>query len=379
MNAVRFFLISLTMIVLLASDAATLCAQTDANISVYYVLNNWKTKFQSQENKLNQGVFGLNASVTPNDRFKFDLSGTSTNTSLTPAQEPQSSFSSLNDTKLRGTYFVAGRKASASVYVNLPTGKKQLTSEQYVISAAVSDPTLKFLTRRYGQGFDIGTDWYALPKVGNATIQIGGGYLYRGKYQVLSADTRQYKYGDEISGKVGVNVGGDMISGSGSVVVKYYSEDKFDGQSVFQAGISTAISGAVYYSDVFDVNAGFSVLMRGKAKIRTGLNTLTDENLKSGRNEFVIYGGGAYPVSEKLRVLGRLEYQSVSANDLTVGQVGYAPKSHYIGIGGGVGYSLTEQFSASGMATLYSGSVDQTTSLDLSGFGLAFALTYRPR
>jgi hypothetical protein len=354
-------------------------AGSKARISFYYVLNNWKTKspqlegIQSKESKLNQGVFGLSVNVTPNDRFSLDLGGTFSN-----SQVPGTtlSLSSLNDTQLRGTYFVANRRGSVSLYLNLPTGKKELTQDQFSVSAGVSDVSLKFVTRRSGQGLDIGTDWYALPQLGNVTFQIGGGYLYHGKYQVLKGNSLKYKYGDEISGRVGFATNTSPLSAAAGLSVHYYLKDKSDDQDIFQAGLANSIGGRISYSDRFDVQVGFNLLKRGKAKIKSVENTFSDEAVKSGRDEFLLYGEGAFPVTTQLSLLASLELQNVSANDYKEGDSGFRPKSNYAGIGAGIGYALTQTIAATGMATFYTGKIN--TESDLSGFGLAIILTYRP-
>lgn len=359
-------------------------SQPNTRISVYYILNGWKTEYTGPpqqdtsgvEGKLNQDVFGLSVGFAPSDRFSLDVNGAYSSTSLTPAGEGAFKLSSLNDTRLRGTYYVADRKGSISVYTNLPTGKRELTDSQYVVSAQISDISRKFVVRRVGQGLDIGTDWYALPQFGSVILQIGGGYLYKGKYQVLKGDSLKYKYGDEISGRIGFATDTSPFSASGNVTLRYYTKDKLGDQDNFQAGVATSFGGMVSYSDAFDVYVGVNLLNRGKSKAVDSLNTLSEEAYKSGRNELLFYTGGSYPITPELRLLANLEYLSISANDYPATELKFRPKSHYLGIGVGPSYSLTDALSAGGMATFYTGKIDD--DYDLSGFGLALILTFRP-
>ena len=373
------FLFSLVGCVLFLYGLAS--AENESRASLYYMLQNWKTTLSDTSSKLNQGVFGLSAMTMLNDKFRFDLLGSASSTNLTPPSDTKSKLSSLNDTRLRGTYYISGGTASASFFANLPTGKVELDDEQYLVATAIADNSLKFATRRVGQGLDLGTEWLVLPKIGQASLQIGGGYLFKGKYKVRKNDTDKYKYGDEISGIAGITVEGKPLSYSGNVVLKYYMKDKFADKEVFQAGIATLFNAVVSYNDLFNLYGGLSLLNRGKAKVRTttGEEQLTDEASRSARNELLLYAGGSYPVTEKFQALGRLEVQNVSANDYDKIKfpVSYRPKSHYFGFGAGAGYALTEMVSASGLISFYTGKISD--NIDLSGLGLSLVLTVKAR
>ena len=174
------------------------------------------------------------------------------------AENDKRSLSSLNDTRLRFTYTFGEGKGAGSLFFNLPTGKRELTTDEYGLTTQIADVSRKFIVRRYGQGLDIGVDWFALPSWGSFGLNVGGGYLYRGKYRPLKSDTREYKYGDEIFGCLGFNLGSRPVGGSLGVTVKYYTKDKYDDKEIFQAGVATTISGAVTYSEAFDLTLGTS-------------------------------------------------------------------------------------------------------------------------
>jgi len=357
-------------------------------LSIYYAYQNWKLDLPAIEGpfpndqKVGQGVFGLTATGVVSNRLHVDLSGTLANTTLreeydNTANNRKQSLSSLNDTRLRITYTFGEGKGAGSLFFNLPTGKRELDSTEYRVTTQIADISRKFMVRRYGQGLDIGVDWFALPKWGNFGLNVGGGYLYRGKYRPLATETREYKYGDEIFGTIGFNLDGRPVGGSFGVAVKYYTKDKFDDEEIFHAGAATIISGAVTYSEAFDLSLGMSILMRGKAKIRSSEDkVLSDEKETSGRNRILINATGSFPATEKVRVLGRLEFANVSANDYAKESIQFLPKSHYIGFGGGLGYALSDDFSASSLISLYTGKID--SDFGLSGLGLTFVLTFQP-
>ncbi len=383
---------------LLLTMAVALDGAEDYNrVSLYYSYLHWSTDLSKgagddgaldlqidtpEKQKVNQGVLGLNATGVLSERFHLDLGGTLANTSArleynNSANDYKHSLSSLNDTHLRLTYTFGDGKGSGSVFLSLPTGKRKLTSEQYALTAELADVSRKFAVRRYGQGLDVGIDWFALPRWDSFDLTIGGGYLYHGKYQPLESDEREYKYGDEIYGVLGFSVKGRQVGGSAGLTIKYYTKDKFDDEDIFQAGVATTISAALTYSEEFDLTLGTSILMRGKAKTRSSQEqVMSDEVLKSGRNQILAYVNGRFPASEKLRVLGRLELENVSANEYTRDDLQFLPKSHYFGLGGGVAYSLSEAFSASSMVSYYTGKID--SDYGLTGLGLMFVLTFQP-
>jgi hypothetical protein len=389
---IRTVLIATTLLIVFASDGY---AEKQNRLSIYYAYQNWKLDLSAygrwpaatdgafpNDQKVGQGVFGLNATGVVSDRLHVDLSGTMANTTSrleydNSADNVKQSLSSLNDTRLRITYTFGEGKGAGSVFFNLPTGKRELTADEYGLTTVIADVSRKFMVRRYGQGLDIGVDWFVLPSWGSFGLSVGGGYLHRGKYRPLKLDTREYKYGDEIFGSLGFSFDGRPVGGSFGVTLKYYTKDKYDNRETFQAGVATIISGAVTYSEAFDLTLGTSVLMRGKAKIRSsGGQVLSDEALKSGRSQILVYANGRFPASEKLRVLGRLELENVSTNDYAKESFEFLPKSYNVGFGGGVGYALTNSVSASSMISYYTGKID--SEFGLTGLGIAFALTFQP-
>lgn len=382
---IRMFLLTAALLTAFASHGYSV---EQNRLSIYYAYQNWKLDLPAIEGlspndqKVGQGVLGLNATGVVSSQFHVDLSGTMANTTSrleydNSADDVKQSLSSLNDTRLRITYAFGEGKGAGSLTFNLPTGKRELTADEYGLTSEIADISRKFMVRRYGQGLDIGIDWFALPKWGNLGLNVGGGYIYRGKYRPLATDKREYKYGDEIFGMLGLNLDSRPVGGSLGVTVRYYTKDKFDDQEIFHAGAATIINGALTYSEAFDLTLGMSMLMRGKAKIRSSEDKVfSDEKETSGRNRILINATGSFPATEKLRILGRLEFANLSANDYAKESIQFLPKSHYIGFGGGVGYALTEAFSASSMISYYTGKID--SEYGLTGLGAIFVLTFQP-
>ncbi|MCC6962788.1 MAG: hypothetical protein IT585_06010 [candidate division Zixibacteria bacterium] len=377
----RFFLTALVLLTIVSAASAEV---PRARATLYFLLNNWQNDYAGGSKfDLNENALGLDALLAPNDRFSFGLNGKLSSAKYDPKGEATLSddkISSLNDTRLALTYTTAGGMASLTALANLPTGKTKLDDTEFLIASAVADNSRRFATRRFGQGLDLGVEGLAHPQAGNLTFHFGGGFLYKGKYQVRAEDAEKYKYGDEISARAGLDVDAEAIQFMLDGTMLFYLEDKFGDEKVYQSGPTAIIRSQIAYVRDHSVYGGFQFVGRSKAKIRNQANeeTLTDEASKSGRNELLIYLGGGYLVNEKLRVNGRLDFQNFSANDYEEGSLLYRPKSNYIGIGGGASYALTETLYGSGMLTYYTGSIDvPADKIDLSGLGLLLALTYR--
>ena len=375
----------LVLAIALVSQVALAESPQNSQATIFFLHNNWTAKASNQGNKLktSEGVFGLSAVLARSDRFAFELDGTLANAKIDPDGSESLKLSSLNDTRVAGTFYSAKGLTSFTAFANLPTGKTKLDDEQYNVASVLADNSQKFLVRRFGQGLDIGAEGMLHPKAGNMTFHLGAGYLLKGKFQARKDDTEKYKFGDEISAMAGLGYQQDKIAFllDGGFVV--YMKDKVGDAEVFQAGTATTIRGSVSYTDKLSLVTGVALLMRGKGKVQGSASSsdLVDEAERSGRNEFLWFGGVGYPVNEKLKLNGRIEFQNFSENDYADDTPLYKPKSNYIGIGGGGSYALTPNFFASTMVTLYTGKIDgpANTSMDadLSGLGLVLALTYR--
>lgn len=347
-----------------------------SRFSFFYLFNSWTEEFEQDEIKLAEGVFGVRLDQLVGENLEFDLWGTFSNARYTAPGDDDIDFSSLNDTRLKGTYYLGNRIAAVSATVNLPTGKKELSEDQYLIALGVSDNSRKYVVRRFGQALHLGGELLLLPRTGNTEFQIGGGFLHKGSYQVLEDDARQYKFGDEMYGRVGFIVDSRPVSFRGRVILRAYSEDEFDGEPVFQSGNTMIIDGRLSYSEELSGSVGFVYINRGAAKVTAGSETeLTEETLKSGRNEILLFASGSYPLAERMRALGRIEYKSISANEYERSSSQFRPDAGYIGLSAGAAYQFTLAVSASAALSYYTGSVDDDNNL--SGIGVAAALTFR--
>lgn len=377
--------ITLLIAVLVMTHAVLAASPKSSQATIFYLHNSWKTTFEYPgiaKNTMKEGVFGLSAALQTSDRFLFELDGALVNANAKyDAFSENYKLSSANDTRVAATIFSAAGLTSLTAMANLPTGKTKLDEKQYIAASSIADNSRKFLVRRFGQGLDFGARGMVHPKAGNLGFHLGAEYMHKGKFQARKDDVEKYKFGDEVSALAGFAYQQDKIAFMADGSFTMYMKDKVGDAEVFQAGSATIIRSSISYTQQMTFMTGIALLMRGKGKVQDASagTALVDESERSGRNEFQWYGGVGYPVNDKLRVNGQLEYQSFGANDYAQDTPLFRPKSSYFGVGGGGSYAFTPNFYASTMITVYSGSIDlfDNYKTDLSGLGLIFALTYR--
>jgi hypothetical protein len=352
-------------------------AEEYSKVSVFYLYHSWEESHDDADEKISEGVFGLKAHQVFTPRLTVDFWGALTSAGYSPAADGQAeiNLSSLSDTRIKGTYYFYERLLCAVASVNLPTGKTSLDDDEYLLAIAVADNSRKYIVRRFGQGLDLGAGIFLQPQQGNAEFRLGAGYLHKGKYQLREEPTTEYKFGNELYVIAAVEVAARPVGFSADLTLRKYSEDEADAVRVFQQGNTVRINGRISYLRQTQVAVGFGLLARGSAKILTAGGELTEESLKSGRNEVRIYLTGSHPLHPRWRGVVRLEYKQTTANDYPEDSTGYRPGGHYLGFGGGVNARLSLNWSAGLLATYYTGSMDNDH--DLSGLGLAAVFTFR--
>ncbi len=390
LNRTITLLLILSLALMAVATNADAARKESTRGSIYFLYNGWSTEYTGLGDfDIKQTVFGLNTVLMPSESFRLQIDGKLSGNSakgqatfLGMQGDADVSFSSINDTRVKATFFSANQATALSIYAGLPTGKTELSLEQYAIVTLLSDASRKYIVRRVGQGLDLGGEGLLLPHFGDVTLQLGGAFFYRGPYRAREIDTEDYKYGNEVHGIGGFDYDGRQVDFSGNVTVIYYFKDKYGDEEIYQSGITQIYQVNVQYTDMFSLFAGGNFLIRGAAKLPNEQGgDFIEEQLNSGRNEMLIYGGGSYPVTPELSVLAQLELKSMSENEYPQNSFLYRPGSSYVGLSGGAGYRLTEVVGISGMLSYYSGSIDGQAGVipdaDLSGFGATIVMTVR--
>jgi hypothetical protein len=130
--------------------------------------------------------------------------------------------------------------------VNVPSGSKRFTLEEFETSRFLSQKPLDFQVPNFGQGWNIqpGVTW-AFPAADNVVIGAGISYQYTGRYRPLE-DFGMYDSGDELHLSGGIDF---RLTEASSVsldgMMTTYGSDKFAGEPLLASG--TRFLGKVRY------------------------------------------------------------------------------------------------------------------------------------
>jgi hypothetical protein len=151
------------------------------------------------------------------------------------------SLSSIADAKLSLNYYIEKPGVVLSCGVNLPTGKKGLTQDEFETSLLISNEVFDLQIPNVGQGLTVqpGLAW-ATSLGDKFSIGAGASYQYRAKYKPL-ADYGDYDPGDEVLLTAGVDFRlGETSTLAADVVFTAYGTDKLDDEDVFASGSKIA-------------------------------------------------------------------------------------------------------------------------------------------
>jgi hypothetical protein len=179
------------------------------------------------------------------------------------------------DFQLGGAYYWEAANMVFSCGLNLPSGKKELTAEQFETSVLFSSTQFDLQYPGFGQGFNIvpGVAW-AYPVNDAVVIGLGGSYQLKGKYKPLQG-MDDYQPGGELTFTGGADIRLNEISTlSADLVFTKYGTDKIGGDDVFTSG--NAYSANVQFKHFFRENelwlfARYRTKAKGEITSATGL------------------------------------------------------------------------------------------------------------
>ncbi|GMQ80759.1 MAG: hypothetical protein BMS9Abin05_0188 [Rhodothermia bacterium] len=160
-------------------------------------------------------------------------------------------LSGLSDAQLILSY--ARRAGAGSVIIslgaNLPTGKKDLTKEEFETAVLISQRAFDFQVPSLGQGFGLSPSvTWAVPVGANTAVGLGASYQVRGTYRPLDTLTGDYTPGNEILLTGGLDTRLNTESTlSLDVTHTIYASDQLREVDIFEAGSKTNVSAMYRY------------------------------------------------------------------------------------------------------------------------------------
>ncbi len=153
-------------------------------------------------------------------------------------------LSGLTDTQFQANYYLENMNLLLTVGLNIPSGKKELTLEEFQTSALISYTYLNFRVPNFGQGFNIspGISW-AGPISDKLVIGVGATYQIKGGFNPLENMPEPYNPGDEILATLGFDLKlSRLTSFALDFIYTKYGEDKIGALKVFNSGDKYIVS-----------------------------------------------------------------------------------------------------------------------------------------
>lgn len=221
----------------------------------------------------------------------------------------------------------------ASVGTNLPSGKRELSSEEFATSVALSQNFYNFAQPGFGQGFSVAPGLTVAYPLGEMLV-VGGGvaYQYKDGYTPVTTMQGGYDPGDELIVTGGLDVRlGTTAALSGDVAYTRYGSDELGGQEFYQAG--NRIAASLQYLnhlgfDTLHLYARYSSRGRGQIPVPGGgLATETHRSVPSyGRIRALYRKRTTETTYLGMLVQGRLYEETRAYSSKTLVDVGVRPE-----------------------------------------------------
>ncbi len=157
------------------------------------------------------------------------------------------SLSGFSDAQLGLSYYqkIGQSSVVASLGVNLPSGKRELTLEEFTTTVLLSQHFFNFRLPGFGQGFNVepGLVW-AFPVGEGVVLGLGVAYQVKGPYKPLEGSTDDYDPGDELLLTGGLDLRlGPTTNLSADLTYTHYAPDKVGDAEIFSAGDRVTATG----------------------------------------------------------------------------------------------------------------------------------------
>lgn len=144
----------------------------------------------------------------------------------------------VSDTQLSFSYHVEAANLVLNLGLNLPSGKRKLTENEFNTSILLSNNIYNIRLPNLGQGFNIAPGFtLALPVSANLVLGVGASYQIKGKFKPLSALEDDYDPGEEILATGGFDLRlSETATFSSDVIFTIFGTDKIGDKEVFAPG-----------------------------------------------------------------------------------------------------------------------------------------------
>ena len=150
----------------------------------------------------------------------------------------------ITDTQIHLTHYLKSSSIILNAAVNLPTGKKELSIDEFTTSYLLSLNMYDFQIPNFGQGLNLtaGASW-ALPLSEKTAFGLGFSYTHRGGFKPFENMTGMYDPGNEILLTGGFDFRmNPRTTLAADLVYTLYGEDQLDDEEVYASGNKIAVN-----------------------------------------------------------------------------------------------------------------------------------------
>ncbi len=215
------------------------------------------------------------------------------------------SLSGLTDVQLAASYFrrVGEGSVVLNLGLNLPSGKQDLTDEEFNTLLLVSRNVFDFRVPGFGRGLGIAPSiTWAQPLSERFVVGVGVSFQYRASFDPVEGLAGSFDPGEEVLLTGGFNARvGAGASLSGDVSVTLYGTDTLGDVDVFEAGAKTVVTAQYRQTRGFNV---LWLLARYRTRAEGSLieNGTTLDAGKLNPDQFELRGQYRYRVHQGLYV-----------------------------------------------------------------------------
>ncbi len=366
-----------TLTALVVTASAAHAQASDALYTRLTALTGWEIRGYSFDSGISttatsQWRIPVIAVVPVARRLSLDLT-TNVVSSRLETDAGTQTLSGLSDTQLRALYTLSRDRVVASLSLNLPTGKQDLTGDEFQVAGAIGSTYLSFPVPTMGTGFSAtgGVAW-ARP-LGTWNFGVSGAFRVQGAYSPLkdSASGVEYNPGTELRVRAGV----DRVLGQRTRLLlgatySTFSTDEFSGTGQVASGRYRPGPRLIGELGVVRVVGRSTVTFAMWDYLRTAGDTNSATDNRTSENVLNAELRWNLPVSPRVQLEPLVGYRRHSLKDFEGGRLLTGGVAARFGINDRLSGTVTGRFDTGWVAGRDVGRAD------LTGYGLTAFVRY---
>ena len=229
--------------------------------------------------------------------------------------EDATSLSGLGDTQAQLTYFrqLGNGSLVATLGANLPSGKQQLTRDEFATLTLISLNQFDFRAPSFGTGFGLSPGLsLAFPVSEGMALGLGIAYQLRGSFEPLENMVDSYNPGDELLLTAGLDARlSNELTFATDITYTTYQKDAIGDQETYGAG--DKITAVARLRFLQQLNEGWLVIRyrsRSKNTLAASGGAFVEEQVRTLPDQLRLAAGYSFRLSPQLAVGLRGEYNN---------------------------------------------------------------------